>query len=246
MAVYNEDLIMNTTGTFFGIGVGPGDPELITMKAIRILQQVDVVYAAASAKNDHSLAVSISRPHIPDVTPIQRLAFPMTTDRGVTRRAWEQNADTIHRTLSRGLNAAFITLGDPMTYSTYGYVLEHLNHIDPRICAVTVPGITSYQAAAARLNVPLVEGEESLLIVSGATGGDRLRHLGVKPENVVFLKAYRNVPDILHSICQADSGYRCMGVSKCGQRDEKIMLDTKELESRPPDYWTLIIAKKKK
>jgi len=236
----------NKTGTFFGIGVGPGDPELITMKAIRTLQQVDVVYAAASTKNSHSLAVNISKPHIPDTTPIHRLSFPMTTDRTVAQSAWERNADTIYQTLSKGLGAAFLTLGDPMTYSTYGYVLQYLKRIDPQLRAVTVPGITSYQAAAARLNVPLVEGEESLLVVSGATGGDRLRALTMKPENVVFLKAYRNVPDIIQAIGESDFDYRCMGVSKCGQTDEKIILEITEFENRTPDYWTLIIAKKNK
>ena len=233
-------------GTFYGIGVGPGDPELITMKAIRILQRVDVVYAAASTKNSHSLAVSIAKPHIPEATPIQRLSFPMTTDRAVTQLAWEENADTIYKSLSKGDDVAFLTLGDPMTYSTYGYVLRYMNRIDAELPAVTVPGITSYQAAAARLNVPLVEGEESLLVVSGAMGGDRLRQQTVKPENVVFLKAYRNVEDITRAISEADAGYRCMGISKCGQTDEKIMFDLEELETRSPDYWTLIIAKQKK
>lgn len=233
-------------GTFYGIGVGPGDPELITMKAIRILQRVDVVYAAASTKNSHSLAVSIAQPHIPEATPIQRLSFPMTTDRAVTREAWEANADTIYNSLSKGDDVAFLTLGDPMTYSTYGYVLRYMNRIDAKLPVVTVPGITSYQAAAARLNVPLVEGEESLLVVSGAMGGDRLRQLTIKPENVVFLKAYRNVEDITRAIGEADADYRCMGVSKCGQADEKIMFDLEELKTRSPDYWTLIIAKQKK
>jgi len=233
-------------GTFYGIGVGPGDPELITMKAIRILQRVDVVYAAASTKNSHSLAVSIAKPHIPEATPIQRLSFPMTTDRAVTQQAWEVNADTIYKSLSKGDDVAFLTLGDPMTYSTYGYVLRYMNRIDAKLPVVTVPGITSYQAAAARLNVPLVEGEESLLVVSGAMGGDRLRQQTIKPENVVFLKAYRNVEDITRAIGEADADYRCMGVSKCGQADEKIMFDLEELETRSPDYWTLIIAKQKK
>ena len=233
-------------GTFYGIGVGPGDPELITMKAIRILQRVDVVYAAASTKNSHSLAVSIAKPHIPEATPIQRLSFPMTTDRAVTQLAWEENADTIYKSLSKGDDVAFLTLGDPMTYSTYGYVLRYMNRIDAKLPVVTVPGITSYQAAAARLNVPLVEGEESLLVVSGAMGGDRLRQQTVKPENVVFLKAYRNVEDITRAIGEADVDYRIMGVSKCGQTDEKIMFDLEELETRSPDYWTLIIAKQKK
>jgi precorrin-2/cobalt-factor-2 C20-methyltransferase len=244
--ILKEDPMEKKMGTFYGIGVGPGDPELITMKAIRILQQVDIVYAAASSKNNHSLAVSIAQPHIPEATPIQKLPFPMTTDRAITQKAWEDNAGVIYKSLSKGDDVAFLTLGDPMTYSTYGYVLQFMNRIDAALSAVTVPGITSYQAAAARLNVPLVEGEESLLVVSGAMGGDRLRQQTIKPENVVFLKAYRNVEDITHAIGEADVDYRCMGISKCGQADEKIILDLEELETRSPEYWTLIIAKQKK
>ena len=234
------------TGTFYGIGVGPGDPELITLKAIKILQQVDVVFAAASSKNSHSLSVSIAKPHIPEKTPIHKLCFPMTTDKAVTQKAWKDHAQTLYTTLKEGLDVAFLTLGDPMTYSTYGYVLKYIHIIDPNILAITVPGITSYQAAAARVNTPLVEGEESLLVVSGAMGGDRLRQLAVKPENVVFLKAYRNVADITGAIDETEPAYHCMGISKCGQPDEKITYDMKELENRPPDYWTLIIAKQKK
>jgi len=233
------------TGTFFGIGVGPGDPDLITLKAVKILQQVDVVFAAASTKNNHSLAVNIAKPHIPDATPILRLAFPMTTDRAVAQTAWDAHARRIYEFLGKGLNAAFLTLGDPMTYSTYGYVLRYMRRIDPRICATTVPGITSYQAAAARINQPLVEGEESLLVVSGARGGNRLRELSVKPETVVFLKAYRNIADIARAIDEAEPGYRCTGICKCGQPDEKVIQDLADLEGRCPDYWTLIIAKQK-
>ena len=234
------------TGTFYGIGVGPGDPELITIKAIRILQRVDVVFAAASTKNSHSLAVNIAGRHIPEKTPIHKLSFPMTTDQTVTRKAWRDHALTITDALESGSDVAFLTLGDPMTYSTYGYILKHITRIDPHIPVVTIPGVTSYQAAAARLNTPLVEGEESLLIVSGAQGGDRLRQITIKPENVVFLKAYRNVPDIKHAISETNPDYHCMGISKCGRPDEKILHNMDELKDRLPDYWTLIIAKQKK
>ena len=84
------------------------------------------------------------------------------------------------------------------------------------------------------------------MVVSGAKGGDRLRQQTIKPENVVFLKAYRNVPDISRAIDEADPGYRSMAISKCGQTDERITDDLKDLEKRSPDYWTLIIAKQKK
>ena len=83
------------TGTLYGIGVGPGDPDLITLKAAKVLSQVDVVFAAASTKNNHSLAVNIAKPHIPDHTAVQMLRFPMTRDKNETAKASCQHARTI-------------------------------------------------------------------------------------------------------------------------------------------------------
>ena len=234
------------TGIFFGIGVGPGDPDLITVKAAKVLKNVQMVFAAASTKNDHSLAVNIARAHIPDHVPVQKLCFPMTTDRAETKRAWKENANIIYTRLQEGTDAAFLTLGDPMTYSTFGYISKHIRLIDSGIDVRIIPGITSYQAAAARLNLQLVEGEESLMVISGANGGDRLRQLSVKPENLVFLKAYRNVHDITSAIRETDIDYQCTAVRKCSQPDEQVFHDMNEFESCPPEYWTLIIAKQKK
>ena len=92
----------NPYGTLYGIGVGPGDPELITLKAIRILARVDVVYTASSTKNDYSLAVSIARPHIPDSAEIHNLGFPMSKDKEILKQAWEKNAQSF---------SALVTLG---------------------------------------------------------------------------------------------------------------------------------------
>ena len=231
------------TGTFFGIGVGPGDPDLITLKATKVLKNVQMVFAAASTKNDHSLAVNIARAHIPVQTPVQKLCFPMTTDREETKRAWKENANIIYTRLEEGIDAAFLTLGDAMTYSTFGYLMKHVQKIDPQVEIQTVPGITSYQAAAARLNTPLVEGEESLMVVSGAKGGNRLRELDGKPENVVFMKAYRNVGDIKDAIDEVGSYPSSVGIKNCSHLNEEIIPDIEELTKRMPDYWTLIIAK---
>jgi precorrin-2/cobalt-factor-2 C20-methyltransferase len=230
-------------GTLYGIGVGPGDPELITMKAVKILRRVDMVFAAASTKNNHSLAVDIARAHVPEKTIVKLLRFPMTRDQDQTRKAWQMHSQTIIAELEKGKNVAFLTLGDSLTYSTYGYILRYVQAIAPHLKVQTVPGITSYQAAAARLNTPLVEGEETLMVVSGAKGGDRLRDLAGKPENVVFLKAYRNVRDIQTAVNEIGAYKSCVGVVHCGQPGEEIIPDIDELSRRPPDYWTLIIAK---
>ena len=232
-----------TAGILYGIGVGPGDPDLITIKAAKILNRVDIVFAAASTKNNHSLAVNIASEHIPDSTAVEMLRFPMTSDKDETRRAWKEHAQTIIAELEKGRNVAFLTLGDSMTYSTYGYILKYVQTLAPHLEVQTVPGITSYQAAAARLNTPLVEGEESLMVVSGVTGGNRLRELSGKPENVVFLKAYRNVPDIKAAIEETGTYASCVGVKNCSQSSEIIINDISELSQMKPDYWTLIISK---
>lgn len=235
----------NKVGILYGIGVGPGDPELIPLKSVRILSTVDTVFAASSSKNTYSLAVSIAQNHIPETTPIIKLPFPMTKDKTETHNAWENHARTIIEHLETGKNAAFITLGDSTTYSTYGYILKNIQKLAPHIPIETIPGITSYQASAARLNTPLVEGEESLFITSGVKGGDRLRQLSPTPENVVFLKAYRNAADI--SFALEENGFieNSVGVCSCGLPDEEIIRDIREFRDRPPAYWTIIIGKQK-
>jgi precorrin-2/cobalt-factor-2 C20-methyltransferase len=232
------------TGTLYGIGVGPGDPDLITLKATKVLKQVDIVFAAASTKNQHSLAMNVARPHIPAAIPMELLHFPMTRDRSETRRAWEANARRIVGELEAGRNAAFLTLGDSLTYSTFGYLMKFVKAEAPHLDVQPVPGITSYQAAASRLNATLAEGEDALMVVSGATGGDRLRSLADKPETVVFLKAYRNLGDICAALEESGQYPYCVGVKRCGQPSEEIVADLDALCRQKPDYWTLIIAKK--
>jgi precorrin-2/cobalt-factor-2 C20-methyltransferase len=233
-------------GILYGLGVGPGDPELITLKAARVLNAADIVFVAASTKNTYSLAVGIAKPHIPDLTDVKILRFPMTRDEKEKQQAWESHALTIIKELERGKKVAFITLGDSMIYSTYGYILKYIKTMAPQFPVISVPGITSYQAAAACLNKPLAEEEESLLITSGAKGGYRLRQLSVKPDNIVFLKAYRNVKDIVSAIDEADMLENSTGVICCGLPGEEIINDIRKMENRAPEYWSLILAKKKR
>ena len=235
-----------TTGTLYGIGVGPGDPELIPVKAVRILGSVDRVFTAASTKNDYSRAVEIARGHIPESTVIEKLDFPMCKELAVMEEAWRLNAGRVADALESGQSAAFLTLGDPLTYSTYGYILRHLKAGWPHLKVVTIPGITSYQAAAASTNQPLVEGEESLLIMSGVHGGERFARMSEKPDNVVFLKAYRNVDGICHALESADMCGNSVAVVNCSRADEKIIQDLDLLREQQPNYWTLIIARHKR
>ncbi len=231
-------------GTLYGIGVGPGDPDLITVKAVTILKRVNVIFTAASTKNHHSQALAIAETHIPAETPVRRMSFPMCHEQTELESAWEANARTVLEVLSAGQSAAFLTLGDAMTYSTFGYLLKAVRRIAPEAPIETVPGITSYQAAAARTNTPLVEGDEALLVLSGVQGGDRFRKALPKPENVVFLKAYRNVGDIAKALEDDGRIETSLGVINCGLAEERVVRDVRTLDNGRSGYWTLILSKK--
>jgi len=234
---------MEKAGKLSGVGVGPGDPELITVKAVRVIKEADIIFTAASSKNTYSLAVEIASPYISPSVEIERLSFPMTKDENATETAWIENAKQIAKALQQGKNAVFLTLGDPITYSTFGYILKKMKYVMPEAEIETIPGITSFHAASARLNRILVEGEESLLVTSGAYGGDTIRNInGV--ENVAIVKAYKNIKDINKALEETGIGNRSVAVSKCGRENEEIIKDLKELETRAPDYWTLILASK--
>jgi precorrin-2/cobalt-factor-2 C20-methyltransferase len=237
-------MMCNTCGTLYGIGVGPGDPDLIPVKAIKALQKVDLIFAAASTKNPHSQAVEIARSHLPAQVEVRLLKFPMTKDPAEKNAAWRTHAEAILEVLAQGRSAAFLTLGDPLTYATYGYVLTRIRALRPDARVVTIPGITSFQAAAARVNRPLVEGEESLLILSGVEGGQQLRKYGAAVDNVVFLKAYRHIGDIAAALEECNMLPTSVAVANCSRANEEVITDVKGLARRDPSYWTLVMAKK--
>jgi precorrin-2/cobalt-factor-2 C20-methyltransferase len=234
---------MMKTGKLFGVGVGPGDPELITVKAVRVIKEADIIFTAASSKNSYSLAVEIASPYISSSARIEHLGFPMTKNEDEVEAAWIANAKQIAGVMEQGMTAVFLTLGDPTTYSTFGYILKKMKCIMPEANIETIPGITSFHAASARLNRILVEGEESLLVTSGAYGGDRIRQVK-EVENVAIVKAYKNITDINMALKDAGLYTNGIAVSKCGRKNEEIIDSLDALETREPDYWTLILASK--
>ena len=235
---------MNNSGTLYGIGVGPGDAELITVKAVKLPAEMDLIFTASSTKNDFSLAMEIAGPHLSNGIETRTLSFPMTKDKAVTDRAWDENAGIIAEEVEKGRNVAFLTLGDPLTYSTFGYILQKMKTRYPHLPIKIIPGITSYQAAAARTKTTLVEAEESLLLTSGAFGGENIRELNAAVENVVLLKAYKNVADIVDALSESEMLTNSIAISRCGRENEAVITDITELIEKKPDYWTLIIAKK--
>ncbi|SMC16426.1 precorrin-2 C20-methyltransferase [Desulfacinum hydrothermale DSM 13146] len=231
-------------GTLYGIGVGPGDPDLLTIKAVKALQKVHHLFAASSSKNDYSLALEIVREHVPPDTSIHLLDFPMTFDKTHLERAWHANCLTVVEKLEAGHDVAFVTLGDPMTFSTFIYLLRKVRSRLPQVPVVTIPGITAYQAAAACAQVPLAEAEETFTVISGAKGGEALGHVLPFSDNVVLMKTYKKFPQILEQIRAMGLEDRCCFVSRCGLEGQTVEKDFEKLSELNPHYLSLLILKR--
>jgi len=234
----------DTKGTLYGLGMGPGDADLLTLKAAKILSGVDVVFAAASTKNDYSLALTIAERHMPENTPVVRLDFPMTRDQAVLEKAWRANAELALETLRQGKDAAFVTLGDPMTYSTFGYLRREVLALDPGARIRVVPGITAPQAAAAATGEPLAESGESFAVISGVARTAKIRAVLEAVDSAAILKAYRAFPKIRGLLSEMGLADSSRFVTRLGMDGEKISEGLGGVEEKP-SYFSFILVKKK-
>ncbi len=233
---------MTKTGRLFGIGIGPGDPDLLTLKAIKALKEIDIILAASSPKNDYSVALEIARPHINEEAQIEFMKFPMTRDENEREEAWLENSRRTVHLLKQGKDIAFLTLGDPLVYSTFGYLMRKLNIHAPEIEIKIIPGITSFQAAAAKTNTILCEDGESLTIFPGIAEDNELADTLKTQNNVVILKTYKNINTIKNTIKKLGREKNFKFISNLHLKDEFITNDLSLIPEKP-SYFSLIIAK---
>ena len=228
-------------GTLYAVGVGPGAPDLLTLRAAAVLGKVPVILAAASPRNDASAALEIARPHLSPKTRILRLDFPMTREAATLRAAWREAAETTLAVLSGGEDAAFLTIGDPLIYSTFGYLLRTVRALAPETRIEVIPGITSFQAAAARTGTILCEGEESLRILPGIRSGEDLAAELEGADMAVILKAYRNFPAIARALAATGRAADALLASHVERPEETLRRGVNEGDARPP-YMSLILS----
>jgi precorrin-2/cobalt-factor-2 C20-methyltransferase len=231
------------TGTLYGVGVGPGAPDLLTLRAVSVLRKARVVLAASSAANEYSTALEIARPHLPDGARVVRMAFPMTCDRKALALAWEENARAAASCLERDGDAVFLTLGDPLIYSTFGYLMRTVKALFPHIPVAVVPGVTSFQAAAAATGTVLCEKDENFLLLPGVMDEKSLRADLRLGDNAAILKAYKALPMIRAVLAEEKDEKDALFVSRLGLEGERIAPAAEAPES--PNYLSLILATKK-
>ncbi len=208
-------------GKFIGIGVGPGDPDLLTVKAIKALEDVDVICAPKSRESKPSLALSIVQVILDNTKKEYKLLeplFPMIEDEEALKEYWNSAADMIREELDAGLDVAFITLGDPTIYSTFAYVFQHIKNFDYETSII--PGITSFNGCAASAKIALAEKDEIMVIVPKVD--DRLAQILEHGDTFVIMKTSRH-SGLLEEIINNDKRNKdVISVQNCSMKDERI------------------------
>lgn len=231
-------------GTFYGIGVGPGDPELLTMKAIKAIENADVLIAPKTEKKDGSVALSIAKPYLKKDIEIVYQVFPMVVNFETTD-AWQKNKEEILALLQAGKNVAFLTLGDPMFYSTYIYVYRLLA-TEKDVNIETIPGIPAFCAIGSKLGYPLVEGNDIISIIPATADKETIDKALAVSNNVVMMKVYKNYPEIVDVLTDNGMIDNAVLVSRCGLPDEEIITDLSAQKDKKLNYLSTILTRRRK
>lgn len=233
-----------TPGCLYGVGVGPGDPELLTLKAQRVLSQAPVICAPQSDTAQESYAFNIVRDIIdPAKQEILRFQFP-TDDADEAAGVWRTAADAIAQRLRQGQDVAFITEGDPMLYSTFAYVLEAMRSENADLPVQIVPGVSSVMAAAASASVPLVTHGQRLVILPAVYGIDDLKEAIASYDTVVLMKVNRTLVQALANLENLGLAGKAIYVRRATTAHEQVVRDLDQLSEEDFDYFSLLIIRK--
>ena len=226
-----------------GVGVGPGDPELLTRKAERVLVEADVVFAPTSSVDQPSRAEQITL--AATGVRARRLVFALEDTRGTTperRAAWDAAGQAVIDAFAEGATRiAFVTLGDPNVYSTFGYLAQTVAALDASVVVQTVPGITALQDLAGRVGLPLVEGREPLTLIPATAGLNQVADALDRPGTVVVYKGGRHLDDLSALVQAAGRAENAVLGTDLGLPTERIGPLTEALNGRAPYFTTLII-----
>ncbi len=236
---------MTPSGKFFGMGVGPGEPGLIPVVAWNTLKQCDVIFVPRAKSMSHSVARRcLPTDEIPDHR-FREIEFAMETDRGILSAHYLKLAEIILVELSAGRDVAYLTLGDPSTYSTYAYTLAALQDRIPSLEYRTFPGVPSYCALAAASGFGLGEGKERVLILPCPNQMFELRSLIEAHDIVVLMKIGDRLPAVLALLHELGIAERCVFGSHVGMADAVLCADVSKMdpEERRGYLSTLLIRK---
>lgn len=223
-------------GKLYGVSVGPGDPELLTVKAIRVIREADVV-AVPNIGHKRQTAYTIAEEYL-EGKELLDCPSPMTKDRSVAVAAYEKTADDLCALLDEGKSVAYLCLGDIGVYSTYIYIHDIV--VERGYEAEIIPGVTSFSAVAAKLGTALCEGPERLL-VAPVMAADVDEILDV-PANKVFMKSGKSIHELYDKLAERGQLEHASMVANCGLPDEKVFEHFSDIDD-DTDYFSVVIVK---
>lgn len=234
-----------TIGTLYGVSLGPGDPELITRRAWKVLQQPGIFWAfpIKNSKSD-SYALDIAlRSGLALPESHAALTFPMTHDAEKLAKYWLKAAQTVTDALERGQDVAFLVEGDASTYSTFGHLARTVTSLNEDISVETIAGVSSFNAAAARLQYPLADVDDTIAIIPASYGVHVIDDLLQRFDTLVLLKVKPLLDDIIDLLKTHQLLGHSRFIEKAGAPEEYIVEDVASLKGQKVNYLSLMIVK---
>ncbi|WP_326909633.1 precorrin-2 C(20)-methyltransferase [Sedimentibacter sp. MB31-C6] len=228
---------------FYGIGVGVGSSDTITKKAIDILKELDILFVPTAKNLDSfSVAHNIVQCYLKDNIIIKDRYFPMNYNTKKLQNTWKAIANEIEKDVLEDKKVGFVTIGDPMVYSTYIYLLKLLKD---KVKIITIPGITSFLDIAANNNFPLVEGNDSLVIIPATIGIDKLKRYIINENSIVIMKVYKDYDEIINLLIDEQLERYAIAVSNSSKNEEVIYKNISDMKKEDISYFTTILINKK-
>jgi precorrin-2/cobalt-factor-2 C20-methyltransferase len=225
------------SGTLYGVGVGPGDPELLTLRAVRVLQSVPVVAYPATLQGsaqarDTAVQWLDGKREIP-------ITMPCMLDRSSVNQSYDEAALIIAGELAARQDVAILCEGDPLFYGSFSYLLQRLGD---RFPCVVIPGINSVSAAAAAAATPLITGEQQLTIIPATAGDEVLRLTLLNSDSVAILKPGRYRPRLLELLLETGRADDALYIEQASRAGQRIIESFEEIPATPGPYFALFLV----
>ncbi len=227
---------------FVGIGVGPGDPDLLTVKAVEQFKSLDILLVPESKKNAKSEAHQIVSKYLPEDLEIVGRHFPMILDKEAMLLEVKAIALEVIEWVKAGKTVGFVTLGDPMLYSTYIYLLKFISE---GVTVETIPGISSYTAIASGMSRPLVEGDDPLIIYPCTADMGALRTVLETYDSIVLMKVYKSFEAVVSMMKELNLLDKAVAVSNYGKPEQFIHKNLADTDPSEVSYFTTVLINKR-
>lgn len=235
---------LKTYGTLYGIGVGPGYSKYLTLQAKEAIERSSHIFYPRGNSTDESMALNTIEPYMKKEAKVEELMFPMTKDKNVLEYYWSENAKKVADVLSAGEDAAFITIGDSTWYSTYVYVVKTLRELLPEVPIETIPGISSFSAAAAMLNEAIGEGKQRVAVIPVNRDISNVRDALESFDTIVLLKVGSKLNRLVALLEEMGLIDHSVFLSYIGTEDERVETDLRKFRNQTAGYMSLILVKK--